>query len=213
MTGPDDILPTYRRVAGGWDRLRDRSLFEAGWLARMMAAAPGRRVLDLGCGTGRPIAAHLAAQGCEVTGVDGAEPMVALFRRYVPGATVLCADMRGLALGRRFDAILAFDSFFHLSPEDQRAMFPTFAVHAAPGAALLFTSGPSQGVRIGEVDGAPVYHSSLEPEAYRALLAASGFDVLDFAPEDPGCRGRSVWLARFSGGSDRPAPHPRPPRP
>jgi len=32
--------------------------------------------------------------------------------------------------------------------------------------------------------------------AYRGLLAAEGFDVLAFMPEDPGCGGHSVWLAR-----------------
>ncbi|NUB43085.1 class I SAM-dependent methyltransferase [Fertoebacter nigrum] len=198
MTTPDDILPTYEAVATGFDRLRDRSLFEAGWLARMLALAPGRRVLDLGCGTGRPIAQHLVAAGAQVTGVDGAAAMLALFRQHVPQADALLADMRGLQLGRRFDAVLAFDSFFHLSPADQRPMFATFAAHSVPRAVLLFTSGPRAGEPVGEVDGAPVYHASLDPDEYRILLAEAGFTVLDFVPEDPQCRGRSVWLAQFS---------------
>jgi len=49
--------------------------------------------------------------------------------------------MRGLALGRRFDGILAWDSFFHLNYDDQRRMFAVFADHASAGAWLMFNTG------------------------------------------------------------------------
>ena len=49
---------------------------------------------------------------------------------------------------------------------------------------------------MGEFGGDPLHHASLSPDAYRRLLAAEGFDVLDFTPEDPDCGGHSVWLAR-----------------
>ena len=122
--------------------------------------------------------------------------MIALFQRNLPGVEAILADMRGLALDRVFDALLAWDSFFHLSPVDQRAMFPVFAAHAAPGAALMFTAGPEAGEPIGQVEGEPVYHASLAPEEYRACLDAAGFDTIAFTPEDPECDGHTVWLAR-----------------
>ncbi|SFP60473.1 class I SAM-dependent methyltransferase [Tranquillimonas alkanivorans] len=193
---PEDILPTYDTVAHDWHRTRNTALFERRWLDRMIAAAPGPRVLDLGCGSGRPIADDLVSRGLRVTGVDGAAAMIEILAECTPGVEAVHADMRTLALGRRFDAILAWNSFFHLSPADQRAMFPIFSDHAAPGAALLFTSGPEQSERIGRVAGHPVYHASLSPAEYRAHLGACGFDVLDFRPEDPDCGGHSVWLAR-----------------
>jgi hypothetical protein len=37
--------------------------------------------------------------------------------------------MRQLALGRPFDGIVAWDSFFHLGHDDQRRMFAIFADH------------------------------------------------------------------------------------
>lgn len=103
--------------------------------------------------------------------------------------------MRGLALGRRFDAILAWNSFFHLSPPDQRAMFLVFRAHAAPGAVLMFTSGPRAGEPIGEAGGQPVYHASLDPDEYRGLLASHAFEPIAFVAEDPACRGHTVWMA------------------
>lgn len=193
---PDDILPTYERVAQRFARERDRTLFERRWLDRALAHTPGRRVLDLGCGTGVPIARYLTDRRASVTGVDGAEAMVALFAENLPGAQVLQADMRDLALDRDFDVILAWNSLFHLSPADQQAMFPIFAAHAAPGAVLMFTSGPDAGEAWGEAGGAQVYHSSLSPREYRQLLAKHGFALVKFTPEDADCRGHSVWLAR-----------------
>ena len=79
-------------------------------------------------------------------------------------------DMRTLSLSRRFEGILAWDSFFHLSPEDQRPMFSIFRTHAASKAALIFTSGPSHGEAIGTYQDEPSYQGSLDEAEYRLLL-------------------------------------------
>jgi SAM-dependent methyltransferase len=195
--GPEAILPAYEREAGDWARTRNLALWEEPALAAAVAGrAPGLRVLDLGCGSGEPVAAWFARRDDAVTGVDGAAAMIAEFRARLPGAEAVLADMRGLALGRAFDVVIAFNSFFHLTPDDQRAMFPVFAAHAAPGATLLFTSGPRAGEAWGRVGGSAVYHASLDPAEYRDLLGRNGFDVMWFRPEDAELAGHSVWLAR-----------------
>lgn len=122
--------------------------------------------------------------------------MIDLFAAVLPKQTAVHADMRGLDLGETFDGILAWDSFFHLSQDDQAAMFETFRHHCEPHAALMFTSGPEDGIAIGQISGVPIYHSSFAPNRYRELLEGAGFEVLDFVPEDQSCAGHSVWLAR-----------------
>ncbi|WP_198371154.1 class I SAM-dependent methyltransferase [Roseomonas rosulenta] len=193
------IVGLYRRHARAWAVARGTEPgVERGWLARFAALLPaGGMVLDLGCGPGRPVAAHLAGLGHAVTGVDSSPEMIAMARDALPGQDWIVADMRALALGRRFDGILAWDSFFHLRHDDQRAMFPVFAAHAAPGATLMFTSGPAQGIAMGTLGGEPLFHASLDPAEYRALLATHGFAVLGHAAEDPDCGGHTVWLARL----------------
>ena len=197
--GGDDerVVGIYRRHAAAFDRQRTRVLVERTWLARFLALRPTTpRVLDIGCGMGEPVARHLVECGCAVTGVDSSPAMIALCRERFPAQDWIVADMRALALGRTFDGLLAWDSFFFLTPENQRRMFAAFRAHAGPGAALMFTSGPSGGVAIGTFEGEPLYHASLDPDEYRALLAAHGFAVAAHAAEDADCGGRTVWLAQ-----------------
>jgi SAM-dependent methyltransferase len=198
MTSPADaIIDLYQRHAATYDGLRGRLLMEGPWLARFRALlAPGATVLDIGCGTGQPIARHFMEQGHAVTGVDSAPAMIALCRARFPEGDWEIADMRKLALGRRFGGLIAWDSFFHLTPDDQRGMFKVFAAHAAPGAALMFTSGPAHGEAIGSFEGEVLYHGSLDPGEYRALLAENGFAVVDHVVEDPSCGGHTIWLAQ-----------------
>lgn len=192
-----NIISLYERHAKTWDEARGKNLFERAWLDRFRALAPdGGKILDLGCGAGEPIARYLIEAGYCVTGVDSSPAMIALCRERLPDAQWIAADMRRLALHERFDGILAWDSFFHLTHEDQAAMFPIFAKHAAPSAALMFTSGRDHGVAMGEFEGEPLYHASLDPAEYRKLLAANGFAAATQVFDDPGCGGHSIWLAR-----------------
>ena len=105
--------------------------------------------------------------------------------------------MRGLHLNVRFDGVIAWDSFFHLCPDDQRRMFPLFREHSAPNAALLFTSGTSHGEAIGEYRGEPLYHGSLDTREYRKLLQDNGFEIVSHVARDVACELHTIWLAHL----------------
>jgi SAM-dependent methyltransferase len=194
----ENIIDLYERHAGAYDQDRGRSRLERSWLDRLLAeVASGGTILDLGCGTGAPIAQHLVTQGYRVFGVDSSPSMIAMCRARLPTHEWVVADMRTLDLGRRFAGILAWDSFFHLKVGDQRPMFERFARHAASGAPLMFTSGPREGEAIGSYQGEPLYHASLDPREYRSLLAANGFTVRAYVPDDPDCGEHTVWLSTY----------------
>ena len=174
-------------------RLLERTLYEKPWLDRFRALIPSAgSVLDCGCGAGEPIARYLNECGHPITGIDSSAAMVRMFLARLPNQHAIVADMRKLALLTTFDAILAWDSFFHLEHEAQRNMFPVFRRHAASGTALMFTSGPSHGEVVGEFDGEPLYHASLDASEYRRLLGEQGFTVVNHCEKDQSCFSRTV---------------------
>jgi len=187
----------YERHAEAFDRHRHRHLIERPWLDRALALAPpGTPALDLGCGAGEPIARYLHETGRELVGIDLAENMLSIARQRLASATFVRMDMQRLELDRTFGLIVAWDSFFHLTPNAQRATLPRMVAHLAPGGALLFTCGHQAGEVTGTVEGDTVYHASLDPVAYRTLLAEHGVDVVDFVAEDPDCDHHSIVLAQ-----------------
>lgn len=197
MSGADaQIVDLYQRHGLRFDRHRRKTLFEKHWLDRFVEiSGENAAILDLGCGSGEPIARYLIEKGHDLTGTDTSGPLLELCRDRFSDHDWIKADMRELHLPERFNGILAWNSFFHLNHDDQRQMFPIFRSHAAPGAALMFTSGTSHGETIGDLYGEPLYHGSLDKEAYTALLAENGFSIVEQIDEDKDCRGHTVWLA------------------
>ncbi|MBL5884510.1 class I SAM-dependent DNA methyltransferase [Lelliottia aquatilis] len=192
-----NILNIYETYACAFARLRARHLMEKGWLDKFTRLIGSNgSILDIGCGNGVPIAEHFIRHGYQLTGVDGASAMLERALQAFPEQRWVNLDMRQMALEETFDGLIAWDSFFHLTQDDQRQMFPIFARHSHPGSVLMFTSGTDNGIAMGEFEGEPLYHASLSPDEYRQRLAEIGFAVIDVMFEDPECGGHSVWLCQ-----------------
>ena len=105
-------------------------------------AGEGRRVLELGTGTGR-VAIGLAERGFAVVGLDLAPAMLAQAeakRADLPAdiaarLTFVRGDLTSLALDRRFDAIFApYFTLAHVQPSSGwKRAFAGIARHLAPG--------------------------------------------------------------------------------
>ena len=194
---PDKTRETYQSHAEAYDRQRSRTFFEAQWLARFGDALPrGGKVLDLGCGGGQPVSAWLIAEGFRFVGVDCSEAMLDIARRRWPGEDWRLADMRSLDLNETFHGIVAWDSFFHLTQQEQRDALPRLAAHLEPGGLLLVTVGPMAGESAGQVAGEPVLQASLSPAEYASLLEVHGLLLIAFMSEDPQCEDHTVLMAR-----------------
>lgn len=195
------IIEHYERHAHAWDADRGTAEWnDKPWHVRFADALRSEAgILDLGCGSGRPVAQYMAGRGFRVTGIDSSPTLISLCRQRLSDQEWIMHDMRTLQLSRGFDGILAWDSFFHLEADDQRRMFDVFARHAAPSAVLMFNSGPAHSEAIGRYRGDPLYHASLSADEYRDLLRGIGFEVIAHAIEDWRTGGgRTVWLTRRS---------------
>lgn len=197
--GASAIEDIYERHAEQFDARRrsSKTFLEAGWLARFLAlASPDGRILDLGCGSGYPIAAHLIEQGRQVDGVDVAEAMIALCRKTWPDQSWRVGDMRSVELSGPYDGALAWHSSFHLPGVDQAQLIARVGDTLAPGAPFMFTSGDGDGVAWGDMFGDALFHASLAPAQFETALEEAGLDVVERRFNDETCGGAGVWLTR-----------------
>lgn len=194
---PDDTLGVYERQAAVYDAQRSGALFEARWLTRFTASLrPGARVLDLGCGTGEPIARWFMAEGFSVTGIDFSQAMLERAQSRWPDGDWRVGDMRNFDLGERFDAIIAWNSFFHLTAEEQVDCIARMAKHLKVGGAVLLTVGDKQGETQGTVGGEHVYHASLSPAGYATCLENNDLRLTGYLARDPETNSHTVLMAR-----------------
>lgn len=141
-----NVFKVYDKIAIWFSNNRDVGLIERNYLDNLIEFLPDKgSVLDLGCGTGKPILEYLLSKRLNVTGVDASGEMLKIANSNFPQIEFILQDMRVLHLNRRFNAIIAWHSFFHLATTEQPAMFKIFEEHLRRDGILLFTSGHKNG--------------------------------------------------------------------
>ncbi|WP_374164014.1 class I SAM-dependent methyltransferase [Arcticibacter sp. MXS-1] len=194
-----NVYLVYNKIAQWFAEHRYTGLMEKDHLDQLLKSLPpGGKVLDLGCGTGKPILEYLLSKNLDVTGVDASSKVLEIAKANFPAAELILADMRFLNLKKTYDAIIAWHSFFHLPAEDQPAMFKIFEKHITPHGILLFTSGTERGEAWGTMGGENVFHASLDTSEYESLLARHGFKILKHIENDPDCGNATIWMAQRS---------------
>ncbi len=132
----DALAPAYDLLTAGHDH--------AAWAAQLEALAlqaglSGRRLLDVGCGTGSS-ALPMLARGYEVVGVDVSPGMLSLAREKLgPGVRLEPADMRRLPVLGAFDLVWSVsDGVNCLAADELEAAFAGFRRNLAPGGLVVF---------------------------------------------------------------------------
>lgn len=193
----EKVYEAYDKIVDWFDDARTKTLMESEYLNLIINSVPASSsVLDLGCGTGEPIARFFIEKGFKVTGIDGSKNMIALCQKRFPNQRWIASDMREINLNEQFDVILAWHSFFHLDQDSQRKMFKLFESHTKSGGILVFTSGDEEGEIWSDNGGQMLYHASLSTKEYEKLLSENSFKVLLHKVRDPQCGEATVWVAR-----------------
>lgn len=135
-------------------------------------------VLDLGCGSGYPIAQILVDAGLLVHGVDASPSMVAAFRARFPDAPAECSDvLKSDFFGREYDGVIAWGLIFLLSPDAQAQLIAKVGRALTPGGQFLFTAPRQQCEWSDSMTGR--LSISLGAGSYRRLLENAGLDLVD----------------------------------
>lgn len=186
----------YEKNAEAWDMLRPKTLYEKKWLDQFIGSIESPTyLLDLGCGTGSPIADYFIGKGFKVCGLDYAPAMIEIAKKNHPTGNWIVGDIRSLEFDEIYCGIYSWDAFFHLSQEEQRKTLPRICALIKKGGAILLTVGHQAGAVTGTVAGEKVFHDSLSIDDYSSILTKSGFKKILFYPEDKEAKGRSILLA------------------
>ncbi|MCE6999817.1 class I SAM-dependent methyltransferase [Saccharothrix sp. S26] len=104
---------------------------------------PHAKILDIGSGTGRPVAEDLAAAGHDVLGVDVSAAMVEIARGQVPRARFVHADIREWeSQDASWDAVCAFFPFLQMTRDEVVAVLAKIARWLTPGGVLALVTVP-----------------------------------------------------------------------
>lgn len=168
----------------GWDEIAERFLTARSDVGATLVGSwalnnvPGAgTIVDVGCGSGVPIAEVLIDAGFSVYGIDASRKLVNAFRHRFPDAPCICEPVQeSQFFEASFDAAIAVGLLFLLPPADQREVIHRIAAALKPTGQLLFScpletcewDDPLTGRR----------SRSLGHEAYQDLLCGAGLQLV-----------------------------------
>lgn len=162
-----------------------------------LAPAPGERILDIGCGTGRLTAAVQAREpSAGLAAIDLSASMLAEARRHAPPSIHFArADAACLPFGERFDAVFS-TATFHWVPDHARLFSEIHGVLRAGGRLVAQAGGGPNLARLYGRTAALARGTDLAPyfEGWRDPWTFAGIDDTRERLDAAGFTGIDVWL-------------------
>jgi predicted TPR repeat methyltransferase len=172
---------SYNRIADKWDTNRRRKGIDP-CIADLAAELPSdAAVLDIGCGSGYPIAKYLSEHNFSVTGIDLSEKMIEKAKALnLKKASFFAADFMDWQADGLYDAVIAFDSLWHIQYDRQQLIYPKIAGFLKENGLFLFTHGKEDGSAEGKMFGEDFRYYALDGSVVKKLLAENGFQIVSW---------------------------------
>lgn len=185
----------YVLIAEGFAKMRDSFYKEQKYLDELIKHISRKStILDVGCGSGFPIASYLIEQGLDVTGIDGSQKLLDIAKEKCPQMKRVLGDVRTVILNEKFDAIVEWWCLFHIPKQDHEKMIHRFSEWLKPDGILEFTSGDAayEAVNSDMLD-QELHFYSLDPSEYEKYLKRYNFKTLLKESDQPN---HLVWIAQ-----------------
>lgn len=141
-------------------------------------------ILDIGCGSGVPIAQSLVNDGFSVWGVDASPSLISAYRANLPDMPAICEPAQDSSFfDRDFVGVVSIGLIFLLDEQDQQRCLTNVANVLEPGGRFLF-SAPREVCRWNDTLTGRA-SMSLGADAYAAYLTSVGLQ-LDNCRSDEG---------------------------
>lgn len=180
---------SYNKIARQWAAYRQQSYVSQLVIDFAEKVKPHGKILDIGCGTGYPLAHYLSEKGFFVTGIDAAANMIKIAQSLsIAHAQFSVCDFFKFTTEEKFDGILAWDSFWHFPKDEQAHIYVKVGNLLNVGGYLLFTHGDAEGEHTNPMMGESFYYSALPKELVCQILRDNGFEIIyvhkDFKEQD-----------------------------
>ncbi len=164
---------SYNKIAQEWNAARSAFFGrESGYIDAVLSAAPvGPTILDMGCGTGRPMSEYIVSQGRRVLGIDQSEAMLAIARQRLPSEQWVLSSMELYVPGEGYRGALLWDSLFHVRRTEHEPIVRKVVCGLPSGGRFMLTVGGSDHPAFTDfMYGQEFYYDSNTPEETKQFL-------------------------------------------
>jgi len=178
--------------SAGWEAVSDKFIavrsevgaaLVLGWATDRLPRSAA--ILDVGCGSGVPIAQGLVDVGFSVWGVDASPSLISAYRLNLPDMPVVCEPAQDSSFfNRTFVGVISIGLIFLLGEGDQRKLLTNVANVLQPDGRFLF-SAPREVCRWNDTLTGRA-SMSLGADAYAAHLTSVGLRLDDCRSDEGG---------------------------
>ncbi len=175
----ETVERSYDRMGEAYHQNRDNEKF-AQQLNQIGELLPSSgRVLDAGCGVGRPTAEFFAQKGFDVTGVDISKKMIELARQNVPRANFLQKNIATFDFpNASFDGIVCIYTLWHIPRENHPEIIKNFNRMLDEEGILVLNTGLFDSEGMSTFFGQPMLWSNYSPSETLEVVRNSGFEII-----------------------------------
>ncbi len=177
------VEESYDRMGEKYHSVRNNEKFnrELEKFSELLPSAG--RVLDAGCGVGRPVSQFLAKKGFDVTGVDISSRMVELARENVPEATFIQKNIATLDFpANSFDGIICVYTLWHIPRELHSSIIENFHRLLRENGILVINTGVYESEGMSKFFGERMLWSTNDPKKTLEFTTTAGFDIIFEGP-------------------------------
>lgn len=168
---------SYNKIAHAWSSARNKFFGrEREYIDAVLSAVPaGSTILDMGCGTGRPMAEYVVSQGHHVLGVDQSEQMLAIARQNLPQEKWVLSSMEAYEPEESYHGALLWDSLFHVQRTEHEPILRKIVRGLPSGGRFMLTVGGSAHPAFTDfMYGEEFFYDSHTPEETEQLIHRLG---------------------------------------
>lgn len=173
------IEESYDRMGERYHNFRNNEKFnsELEKFAKLLPSSG--KVLDAGCGVGRPVSEYLVKKGFNVTGVDISKKMIDTAIENVPAATFYKMNILDLDFPEdSFDGIICVYTLWHIPRENHSAIISKFYRMLKEDGIVVLNTGIYDSEGMSDFFGEPMLWSTNDPRKTLTYVREVGFTII-----------------------------------